>query len=224
MDVVAISFVRTAEDVIARGAAIAARGSDVPLIAKLEKPQAIENLDAILEIADGVMVARGDLGVEVAPEKVPLIQKHVIRRALDFRRPVITATQMLESMIENPRPTRAEASDVANAMFDGTDAVMLSGETAVGKYPREAVEMMARIVGRGRSAIRSSVCCRAIARPHSCRSRRRSASRWRMLPEDLECGRSRSSRKRPPRRACSPSIVRRLRIYAFTQWRQCATV
>ena len=95
--------------------AIADRGYSVPLVAKLEKPQAIENLDAILEVAQAVMVARGDLGVELAPEKVPLIQKHVIRRALDFRRPVITATQMLESMIENPRPTRAETSDVANA-------------------------------------------------------------------------------------------------------------
>jgi pyruvate kinase len=146
VDVIAISFVRTAEDVLRAKRAIAARGGDVPVIAKLEKPQAIENLDAILEVADEVMVARGDLGVEVPPEKVPLIQKHVIRRALDFRRPVITATQMLESMTENPRPTRAEASDVANAIFDGTDAVMLSGESAVGKYPREAVEMMARIV------------------------------------------------------------------------------
>jgi len=146
VDLVAISFVRTVNDVVRAKNAIAAYRSDVGLIAKLEKPQAIENLDGILEAAIGVMVARGDLGVEVAPEKVPLIQKYVIRRALDFRRPVITATQMLESMTENPRPTRAEASDVANAVFDGTDAVMLSGETASGKYPREAVEMMARIV------------------------------------------------------------------------------
>ena len=146
VDVIAISFVRSAQDVMRAREAIAAHGRNVSLIAKLEKPQAVDNLDAILEITDGVMVARGDLGVEVAPEKVPLIQKQIIRRALDFRRPVITATQMLESMIENPRPTRAEASDVANAVFDGTDAVMLSGETAVGKYPRAVVEMMSRIV------------------------------------------------------------------------------
>ena len=146
VDVIAISFVRTAEDVMRARRAIVSRGSRVPLVAKLEKPQAVDNLDAILEITDGVMVARGDLGVEVAPEKVPLIQKQIIRRALDFRRPVITATQMLESMIENPRPTRAEASDVANAIFDGTDAVMLSGETAMGRYPRATVEMMSRIV------------------------------------------------------------------------------
>jgi pyruvate kinase len=146
VDLVAISFVRTADDVVRARRAITALGGDAPLIAKLEKPQAIENLEAILEVANGVMVARGDLGVEVPPEKVPLIQKQVIRRALDFRKPVITATQMLESMTENPRPTRAEASDVANAIFDGTDAVMLSGESAVGKFPREAVEMMARIV------------------------------------------------------------------------------
>src|SRR5271167_1044105 len=146
VDLVAISFVRTVNDVIRAKNAIAAHRSDVGLIAKLEKPQAIDNLDGILEAAVGVMVARGDLGVEVPPEKVPLIQKYVIRRALDFRRQVITATQMLESMTESPRPTRAEASDVANAVFDGTDAVMLSGETASGKYPLEAVEMMARIV------------------------------------------------------------------------------
>ena len=146
VDLVAISFVRTAEDVLRTKGVIAAHRSDVGLVAKLEKPQAIENLDAILEVADAVMVARGDLGVEVEPEKVPLIQKYVIRRALDFRKPVITATQMLESMTQNRRPTRAEASDVANAVFDGTDAVMLSGETAVGQYPCEAVEMMSRIV------------------------------------------------------------------------------
>lgn len=146
VDLVALSFVRTVQDVVAANKAIAAHRSDVGTIAKLEKPQAIENLDGILDAAVGVMVARGDLGVEVAPEKVPLIQKYVIRRALDFRRPVITATQMLESMTDSPRPTRAEASDVANAVFDGTDAVMLSGETASGKYPLEAVEMMARIV------------------------------------------------------------------------------
>ena len=119
---------------------------DIPVIAKLEKPQAIDHLEEILEASDGVMVARGDLGVEMAPEKVPVIQKHVIRRAAQWRKPVITATQMLESMIENPRPTRAEASDVANAIFDGTDAVMLSAETASGHYPRESVSIMARIV------------------------------------------------------------------------------
>lgn len=152
IDVVAVSFVRSAADVVRAKQAIAQYRSDVGIVAKLEKPQAIEDLDNILKEAHGVMVARGDLGVEVAPEKVPPIQKYVIRRALDFRRPVITATQMLESMIVNPRPTRAEASDVANAVFDGTDAVMLSGETAVGKYPREAVQMMARIVCEAEAA------------------------------------------------------------------------
>lgn len=146
VDVVAISFVRTAADVKMVKQIIARHQSDVPVIAKLEKPQAIDHLEEILEAADGVMVARGDLGVEVAPEKVPVIQKHVIRRAAIWRKPVITATQMLESMIENPRPTRAEASDVANAIFDGSDAVMLSAETASGKYPCESVSIMSRIV------------------------------------------------------------------------------
>ena len=146
VDAVALSFVRTAADIGVVKEIISAHELDVPVIAKLEKPQAIDHLEEILEAADGVMVARGDLGVEMAPEKVPVIQKHVIRRAAAWRRPVITATQMLESMVENPRPTRAEASDVANAIFDGTDAVMLSAETASGKYPRESVEIMARIV------------------------------------------------------------------------------
>ena len=146
VDMLAISFVRSAADVREVKQIIAGHGSDLPVIAKLEKPQALERLEEIFEAADGVMVARGDLGVEMPPEKVPVIQKHVIRRSADWRKPVITATQMLESMVENPRPTRAEASDVANAIFDGSDAVMLSAETANGLYPREAVSMMARIV------------------------------------------------------------------------------
>ncbi len=145
VDMVALSFVRSPADVRMAKQLIAAQGKDVPVIAKLEKPQALEQLEEIFQAADGVMVARGDLGVEMPPEKVPVIQKHVIRRATEWRKPVITATQMLESMIENPRPTRAEASDVANAVFDGTDAVMLSAETATGRYPREAVAMMAKI-------------------------------------------------------------------------------
>ncbi len=146
VDAIAVSFVRTAEDIRLVRNRVAALGYETWIIAKLEKPQAIEDLDAILEAADAIMVARGDLGVELPPEQVPAIQKHIIRRAAEFRKPVITATQMLESMIENPRPTRAEVSDVANAVYDGTDAVMLSGESAIGKYPVEAVSMMARIV------------------------------------------------------------------------------
>jgi pyruvate kinase len=146
VDAVALSFVRTAADVNMVRQIVVDLGCDTPLISKLEKPQAIDNIEEILEASDGIMVARGDLGVEMAPEKVPVIQKHVIGRAAQWRKPVITATQMLESMIENPRPTRAEASDVANAIFDGSDSVMLSAETASGRYPREAVAMMARIV------------------------------------------------------------------------------
>jgi pyruvate kinase len=146
VDAVALSFVRTGADVVAVRKLIGAHDSDLPVIAKIEKPQAIEHLEEILEVADGVMVARGDLGVEMPPEKVPLVQKHIIRRAADWRKPVITATQMLESMVANPRPTRAEASDVANAILDGTDAVMLSAETASGKHPREAVSIMHRII------------------------------------------------------------------------------
>lgn len=154
VDAVALSFVRTAADVAEVKRLIASYDSDVPVIAKLEKPQAIEHLDAILQVADAIMVARGDLGVELPPEKVPAIQKHIIRRAAEYSKPVITATQMLESMIENPRPTRAEVSDVANAIFDGTDAVMLSGESAVGKYPIETVAMMARIIAEAEMHMR----------------------------------------------------------------------
>ncbi len=147
VDAIAVSFVRTAEDIRLVRNRVSAYGSETWIIAKLEKPQAIEQLDQILQVSDGIaMVARGDLGVEVPPEKVPAIQKHIIRRAGEFRKPVIPATQMRESMIENPRPTRAEASAVANAVYDGTDAVRLSGESAVGKYPVEAVAMMSRIV------------------------------------------------------------------------------
>jgi pyruvate kinase len=143
---IAVSFVRRPEDVVLAKTLVRRAGKETPVIAKLEKPEAIENLDGIMRVADGVMVARGDLGVEMSPEKVPVVQKTIIARARQFRRPVITATQMLESMTENPRPTRAEASDVANAIFDGSDAVMLSAETATGKYPVEAVSMMARII------------------------------------------------------------------------------
>jgi pyruvate kinase len=150
---VAVSFVRRPEDVVLAKTLIRRAGKDTPVIAKLEKPEAIENLDAILRVADGVMVARGDLGVEMNPEKVPVAQKTIISHARQFRRPVITATQMLESMTENPRPTRAEASDVANAIFDGSDAVMLSAETATGKYPVEAVSMMASIIEEAEASI-----------------------------------------------------------------------
>ncbi len=164
IDAIAVSFVRTAEDIRLTRQRVAELGGDIWIIAKLEKPQAIEHLESILEIADGVMVARGDLGVEVPPEKVPAIQKHVIHRAAEYRKPVITATQMLESMIENPRPTRAEASDVANAVYDGTDAVMLSAESAAGKYPVEAVKMMARIISETEAQMTATATG---SRPHS---------------------------------------------------------
>ncbi len=153
VDAVALSFVRSADDIRLAKSLMIEYGKSVPIVTKLEKPQAIERLEEILEMTDGIMIARGDLGVELPPERVPIIQKHVIQRAGLWRKPVITATQMLESMTENPRPTRAEASDVANAIFDGTDAVMLSGETASGRYPRETVAMMARIVIEAETSI-----------------------------------------------------------------------
>jgi pyruvate kinase len=152
-DYIAVSFVRRPEDMVLAKSLIRRARKDTPVIAKLEKPEAIENLEAILQASDGVMVARGDLGVEMNPERVPVVQKNIIARAREFRRPVITATQMLESMTQNPRPTRAEASDVANAIFDGSDAVMLSAETATGAYPLESVTMMARIIQEAESSI-----------------------------------------------------------------------
>jgi len=145
VDYVAMSFVRRAEDVLEAKGLIRSMGEATPVIAKIEKPEAVDNLDDILAATDGVMVARGDLGVELGTEDVPIVQKRIISAANAAGKVVITATQMLESMIENPRPTRAEASDVANAILDGTDAVMLSGESAVGKFPVEAVQTMARI-------------------------------------------------------------------------------
>jgi pyruvate kinase len=146
VDYIALSFVRRAEDVLELKRLLARAGRSIPVVAKLEKPEAIDRLEEILRVSDAVMVARGDLGVELPPEMVPVIQKRVIERANSLRVPVITATQMLESMTTHPRPTRAEASDVANAIFDGADALMLSAETATGQYPVEAVRMMARII------------------------------------------------------------------------------
>jgi pyruvate kinase len=152
VDYFALSFVRTAEDLDMIKSIIKKQGVDIPVIAKIEKPEGVDNLEAIMDVADGIMVARGDLGVEMQPELVPIIQKKIISAAVRKNKPVITATQMLETMSTNPIPTRAEASDVANAIFDGTDAVMLSGETASGKYPVKAVQMMAKIAEQSESS------------------------------------------------------------------------
>lgn len=146
VDLLAVSFVRTAEDLIPINERIRGRGSDIPLIAKIEKPQALEDTERIIdEAVSGIMVARGDLGIELPIERVPPTQKRLIRLAGSRSRPVITATQMLASMVHSDRPTRAEVTDVANAIYDGSDAVMLSEETAIGEYPLEAVQMMDRI-------------------------------------------------------------------------------
>ncbi|MFN2168729.1 MAG: pyruvate kinase, partial [Anaerolineae bacterium] len=147
-DWIALSFVRKAKEVYDLKDMIrryGPAGRATPVVAKIEKPEAVENIDSIIAAADGIMVARGDLGIETSPEAVPMVQKSIIRKCNLAGVPVITATQMLDSMIRNPRPTRAEASDVANAILDGTDAIMLSGETAVGKYPVRTVQTMARI-------------------------------------------------------------------------------
>lgn len=166
VDAVAISFVRTHQDIVRVKQAISRFSQDkkeIPVIAKLERPEALENLEKIVEIADGVMVARGDLGVEMPAESVPIAQKRIIETANQHGKVVITATQMLDLMIYNPRPTRAEASDVANAIFDGTDAVMLSGETAAGKYPIQSVEMMNAIICQAESHMAEWGHCRIIA-------------------------------------------------------------
>ncbi|MHB8873285.1 MAG: pyruvate kinase [Myxococcaceae bacterium] len=155
MDYVALSFVRSPADLDTARAAMTDAGRQVPIVAKLEKPEALERLDAILDKTDAVMVARGDLGVEIPPEDVPAIQKDIIRRANLRGLPVIVATQMLNSMIDHPRPTRAEASDVANAVFDGADALMLSGETASGKFPIDSVQMMERMIHSAEHSMRA---------------------------------------------------------------------
>ena len=152
-DFIAASFVRTASDVIAVRRVLEENDSDMQIIAKIENHQGVENIDEILRVADGIMVARGDMGVEIPTEEVPLVQKMIIQKCNRVGKPVITATQMLESMVHNPRPTRAEATDVANAIFDGTDAIMLSGETAAGKFPVEAVKMMDRLAVRTERAL-----------------------------------------------------------------------
>jgi pyruvate kinase len=154
VDYIGVSFVRRAEDLLDVKRLISKGGKNIPLIAKLEKPEALHDLEGILKVTDGVMVARGDLGVEMSLEEVPAAQKEIILKANRCRIPVIVATQMLESMTDSPRPTRAEVSDVANAIFDGTDAVMLSGETAIGKYPVETTKMMSAIVSSAEKNIR----------------------------------------------------------------------
>lgn len=145
VDIIALSFVRKAEDVVELKELIRSLGKNIPIIAKIEKPEAVKNIDSILKVADGIMVARGDLGVELPIEKVPVIQKQLIRKANEAGKPVITATQMLKSMVDLPSPTRAEVTDIANAVLDGTDALMLSEETAVGKYPVRVIRTMAKV-------------------------------------------------------------------------------
>ena len=164
LDWIALSFVRTAEEVLdLKGyiRTLSAFGHQTPVMAKIEKPEAIQNIDEIIAAADGIMVARGDLGIEMSPEDVPMLQKMIIEKCNALGKPVVTATQMLDSMIRNPRPTRAEASDVANAILDGSDAIMLSGETASGKYPLEAVRTMARIT----AVVEQEQCAKCAVRP-----------------------------------------------------------
>ena len=197
VDYVALSFVRRADDVADLCERVAAAGSTARVIAKIEKAEAIDDLEAIVQVSDAVMVARGDLGVEIGAPDVPLLQKLIIRSARDSGCTVITATQMLESMVHQPEPTRAEASDVANAVLDGTSAVMLSGETAAGRYPLEAVAMMNRIV----RAVEPSL----IVSPGRSRGRR---ARWGRSCRTPPAISPRISR--PRRSRCQPSRARPL--------------
>lgn len=170
VDMIAASFVRKASDVLDVRRILEEGNVHMDIIAKIEAEEALDQLDAILEVADGLMVARGDLGVEIPTEEVPLVQKRMIEKCNIVGKPVITATQMLDSMQRNPRPTRAEASDVANAIFDGTDAIMLSGETAAGRYPNESVAMMARIAERTEEEIQNGLTFARAVRESSCTS------------------------------------------------------
>lgn len=169
-DWIALSFVRTAEEVLGLKELIRPHGQEfpTPVIAKIEKPEALEDIDAIVEAADGIMVARGDLGIETSPEEVPMVQKAIIRKCNRAGKPVITATQMLDSMIRNPRPTRAEASDVANAVLDNTDAIMLSGETAAGKYPLESLRTMVKIAQQAEAGRGALLTAGQVAEPEHC--------------------------------------------------------
>lgn len=142
LDCIALSFVRKKEDILEAKEQIKLTGGDIPVIAKIEKPEAVDNLEEITTVSDGILIARGDLGIEISPERVPVVQKHIIKKVNSMGKEVITATQMLESMIKEPIPTRAEASDVANAIIDGTDALLLTGETAVGQFPVKTVKIM----------------------------------------------------------------------------------
>ncbi len=193
VDAVALSFVRSAADVLEGRELMTEIGRVVPIIAKIEKPEAVANLSEILQVSDGIMVARGDLGVELGPEEVPLVQKQAIEAANNHGKLVITATQMLDSMIRNPRPTRAEASDVANAVLDGSDAVMLSGETATGRYPVRSVRTMDKIV----------------------RSTERAEEYWREPPSDLELGHTTNSIARAAV-DCSKSLSETKAIVTYT--------
>ncbi len=167
VDFIALSFVRSEKDVLIAKKVLSRLKSKIPIISKIEKPRAVDGIQPILNVTDGIMVARGDLGIEMGVHKIPFIQKQLIDLANQNRIPVITATQMLESMMDSPYPTRAEASDIANAVFDGTDAVMLSGETAIGKYPLEAVRTMARIILEAEVHIGEKELLPKMLKPHS---------------------------------------------------------